>query len=166
MAVSTDINEFVIRVAADLNSRLERLNTEVAPVIAEAIATEMKRNTATGRAFGSDRYDDTYQGFNQGKKNAHAGYARRRQLAGVNVTPVTMRFKTNRIEGTQIATTAKGAEISFTDKKMGVIFGYHQKGINYRRVGFRQRSIFPQSSESIPHIVEMARRLVAEELAK
>jgi hypothetical protein len=163
---SADMNALMIHVASDLNNRLAELNTTVAPVLASQIADEMKRNTATGRAFGQDRYDDTYQGFNQGKRYPHSGYARKRQRAGVNVTPVTMRFKTNRIEGTQIATTAKGAEISFTDKKMGVIFGYHQAGINYKRVGFRQRSIFPRSAESIPHIIEVARRLVAEVLLK
>jgi len=147
--------QLAIQIAKDVNARLERLNLEVTPQIADALEREMKQNTARGTAFGSDRDDDTYT----------ERYKRKRERAGVPTAPVTLRFKSNRIENTRTETTGKGTIISFDDPKMGVIFKYHHDGIDYSKVGLRTRSIWPKSGDSVPpSIRDIAQRLIGEVL--
>lgn len=149
------MKSLAIQIAKDVNARLDRLNLEVTPFIAAALEREMKQNTARGTAFGADRYDDTYT----------EKYKRKRQRAGVPTAPVTLRFKTNRIENTRVETTGKGSVISFDDPKMGVVFKYHHDGIDYARVGLRTRSIWPKTDDSVPpSIRELAQRLIGEAL--
>lgn len=153
------------KIADDINAKLATLNETVTPVIAEAIAQQMRDNTSMGTSFGKDRYDAKYQGYDEGVKNRHAGYARKRERAGLPPAPVTLRYKTKSIESTFVETTGKGSTIKFTDPDKAVIFKYHHDGINYTKVGNRMRSIFPKTPESIPLAIrELAERLVGEAL--
>jgi hypothetical protein len=143
------------QITSDINARLERLNLEVTPQIANALERDMKQNTARGTAFGGDTYDATYT----------KEYQRKRDRAGVPTSPVTLRFKTKRIESTRVETTGAGSVISFDDPKMGVVFKYHHDGIDYARVGLRTRSIWPKTDDSVPIAIrELAQRLIGEVL--
>ena len=147
--------ELAIIMADQINANLERLNLEVSPKIADAIAAEMKQNTSRGTAFGSDTYDNEYTDL----------YKAKRERAGVSPSPVSLRFRSNRIENTRIETTGKGSVIKFDDQKMGVIFKYHHDGIDYSKVGWRTRSIFPKTGESVPQSIrDLASRLIGEVL--
>jgi len=147
--------ELAIIMADQINANLERLNLEVSPKIADAIAAEMKQNTSRGTAFGSDRYDNEYT----------ERYKAKRERAGVPTSPVTLRFRSNRIENTRTETTGNGSVIKFDDPQMGVIFKYHNDGINYSKVGNRTRSIFPKTGESVPQSIrDIASRLIGEVL--
>lgn len=156
MKVFTDPDQLRVYVAEKLHGRIQRLNTEVAPRVAEAIDTAMKQNTQSGKAFGNDRYDDTYTD----------SYKKVRRRNGLNESPVTMRFKNKSIENTRIETTAQqGSTIRFQDANKGKIFKYHHDGIQYTRAGLRMRSIFPKTDESIPaEIRQLTERLVSEVL--
>ena len=157
--------QLAIIIAKDVNERLAMLNERVTPVIAEEIAQMMKDNTSMGTSFGKDTYDATYQGYDDGVKNRHSGYARKRERAGVPPAPVTLRFKTKSIESTRVEPSASGSTIVFTEPTMGVIFKYHHDGIQYSKVGFKTRSIFPKTADSIPQsIKDMAERLIGEAL--
>lgn len=148
--------ELAIIIADQINANLERLNLEVSPKIAEAIAAEMKQNTSRGTAFGSDHYDNKYTDL----------YKAKRIRAGVPTSPVTLRFRSNRIEQTKpIVGTNEGSVIKFDSSEMGVIFKYHHDGIVYSKVGNRTRSIFPKTGESVPQSIrDLASRLVGEVL--
>ena len=160
------MQELLLKISIDLNEKLAMLNQTATPQIADKIAEQMKVNTATGKAFGNDRYDNTYQGAgvaSKSGKSQNSGYARKRELAGVPTSPVSMRFKSNRIENTRIETTGTGSTISFADGKAGEIFKYHHDGIDYRRVGNRMRSIFPKSDQSVPQeIRDFATKLIGD----
>jgi len=162
------MQELMLKIALDLNSKLAMLNQTVTPKIAAEIEDQMKQNSATGKAFGSDRYDNVYQGTGVKKPNGklqNTGYARKRELAGLSVSPVNLRFKTNRIENTKVDTNNTGSTISFVDSTAGQIFKYHHDGINYSRVGERVRSIFPKQDSSIPQTIrDLANRLILEAL--
>jgi hypothetical protein len=162
------MQELMIKIAIDLNSKLALLNQTVTPRIAAEIEDQMKQNSATGKAFGNDRYDNVYQGTGVKKpkgKLQNTGYARKRELAGLGTSPVNLRFKSNRIENTRVETTDTGSTISFADSKAGQIFKYHHDGINYSRVGERVRSIFPKQDSSIPQTIrDLANRLILETL--
>lgn len=143
----------MIRIANDLNDKLAQLNRIATPQIAAKIDDAMKQNTATGKAFGNDRYDDQYV----------ESYKKKRERAGLGTSPVTLRFKSNRIENTKIETTGTGSTISFTDGKAGEIFKYHHDGIDYKRVGNRTRSIFPKTDASVPaDIRDFARQIIGD----
>jgi hypothetical protein len=147
--------ELAIIMADQINANLERLNLEVTPKIADAIAAEMKQNTSRGTAFGSDRYDSKYTEL----------YKAKRKRAGVPTSPVTLRFRSNRIENTHTKPTDNGSVIKFDDPQMGVIFKYHNDGIVYSKVGNRTRSIFPKTGESVPQSIrDLASRLIGEVL--
>jgi hypothetical protein len=149
------MQDLMIKIAIDLNSKLALLNQTVTPRIAAEIEDQMKQNSATGKAFGNDRYDNQYV----------ESYKKVRTRAGVGTSPVTMRFKSNRIENTRVETTDTGSTISFADSKAGQIFKYHHDGINYSRVGERVRSIFPKQDASIPQTIrDLANRLILETL--
>jgi hypothetical protein len=149
------MQDLMIKIAIDLNSKLALLNQTVTPRIAAEIEDQMKQNSATGKAFGNDRYDNQYV----------ESYKKVRTRAGVGTSPVTMRFKSNRIENTRVETTDTGSTISFADNKAGQIFKYHHDGINYSRVGERVRSIFPKQDASIPQSIrDLANRLILETL--
>jgi hypothetical protein len=149
------MQDLMIKIALDLNSKLALLNQTVTPRIAAEIEDQMKQNSATGKAFGNDRYDDQYV----------ESYKKVRTRAGLGTSPVNLRFKSNRIENTRVETTATGSTISFTDSKAGQIFKYHHDGINYSRVGERVRSIFPKQDSSIPQTIrDLANRLILETL--
>jgi hypothetical protein len=99
------MDALMIRIANDLNDKLAQLNRIATPQIAAKIDDQMKQNTATGKAFGNDRYDNVYQGTGvplKKGKSQNSGYARKRELAGVPTSPVTLRFKSNRIENTKL----------------------------------------------------------------
>lgn len=143
----------MIKIAIDLNDKLATLNQIATPQIADKIDQQMKDNTATGKAFGNDRYDNQYV----------ESYKKVRSRAGVGTSPVTMRFKSKRIEQTNIETTGTGSTISFADDKAGVIFKYHHDGIDYKRVKERVRSIFPKSDQSVPQeIRDFATRIIGD----
>lgn len=143
----------MIKIAIDLNDKLATLNQIATPQIADKIAEQMKQNTATGRAFGNDRYNDQYVD----------SYKKVRSRAGVGTSPVTMRFKSKRIEQTRIETSGTGSTISFADGKAGEIFKYHHDGIDYKKVGTRVRSIFPKSDQSVPQeIRDFATKLIGD----
>jgi hypothetical protein len=149
------MQELMIKIAIDLNSKLALLNQTVTPRIAAEIEDQMKQNSATGKAFGNDRYDDQYV----------ESYKKVRTRAGLGSSPVNLRFKSNRIENTRVETTDTGSTISFADSKAGQIFKYHHDGINYSRVGERVRSIFPKQDSSIPQTIrDLANRLILETL--
>jgi len=149
------MQELMIKIAIDLNSKLALLNQTVTPRIAAEIEDQMKQNSATGKAFGNDRYDDQYV----------ESYKKVRTRAGLGTSPVNLRFKSKRIENTRVETTDTGSTISFTDSKAGQIFKYHHDGINYSRVGERVRSIFPKQDSSIPQTIRnLANRLILETL--
>lgn len=149
------MQDLMIKIAIDLNSKLALLNQTVTPRIAAEIEDQMKQNSATGKAFGNDRYDDQYV----------ESYKKVRTRAGLGTSPVNLRFKSNRIENTRVETTATGSTISFADSKAGQIFKYHHDGINYSRVGERVRSIFPKQDASIPQTIrDLANRLILETL--
>lgn len=123
----------------------------VAQAVAEDISKRSIDNTKAGRSFSDrDRYDNEYVPSVARKKGGKS--------------PVTLRNGSNRIENQVIVLGGNKATISFQDAKAGEIFRYHHEGIEYRRVGLRQRSIFPQSGESVPadviasmrkHIIEV-----------
>jgi hypothetical protein len=149
------MQELMIKIAIDLNSKLALLNQTVTPRIAAEIEDQMKQNSATGKAFGNDRYDDQYV----------ESYKKVRTRAGLGTSPVNLRFKSKRIENTRVETTDTGSTISFADSKAGQIFKYHHDGINYSRVGERVRSIFPKQDSSIPQTIrDLANRLILETL--
>jgi hypothetical protein len=149
------MQDLMIKIAIDLNSKLALLNQTVTPRIAAEIEDQMKQNSATGKAFGNDRYDDQYV----------ESYKKVRTRAGLGTSPVNLRFKSNRIENTRVETTDTGSTISFADSKAGQIFKYHHDGINYSRVGERMRSIFPKQDSSIPQTIrDLANRLILETL--
>jgi hypothetical protein len=149
------MQDLMIKIAIDLNSKLALLNQTVTPRIAAEIEDQMKQNSATGKAFGNDRYDDQYV----------ESYKKVRTRAGLGTSPVNLRFKSNRIENTRVETTDTGSTISFADSKAGQIFKYHHDGINYSRVGERVRSIFPKQDSSIPQTIrDLANRLILETL--
>ena len=166
MKMLVDIGADMAAIAQKVNDATATLNDTVAAEAAQVIDEQMKANSSQGRAFGSDRYDNEYQGYNVPLKrggSSHSGYARRRERKGLNTAPVTMRFTARRIEDTQVKKYAKYAEISFKSSEMGVIFGYHQAGISYPNVGLRTRSIFPVTAESVPaNVHELIRRRIAE----
>jgi hypothetical protein len=163
------MQELMIKIAMDLNSKLAMLNQKVTPRIASEIEDHMKQNSATGKAFGSDRYDNTYQGAGvplKSGKSQNSGYARTRELAGLPTSPVVLRFKANRIENTKVETTGSGSTISFVDSEAGQIFKYHHDGINYKNVGQRVRSVFPKQDSSVPQSIrDLANRLIMEVLS-
>jgi hypothetical protein len=147
------MDALMIRIANDLNDKLAQLNRIATPQIAAKIDDQMKQNTATGKAFGNDRYDDQYVD----------SYKKKRERAGLGTSPVTLRFKSNRIENTKIETTGTGSTISFADGKAGEIFKYHHDGIDYKRVGNRTRSIFPKTDASVPpDIRDFARQIIGD----
>jgi hypothetical protein len=149
------MQDLMIKIAIDLNSKLALLNQTVTPRIAAEIEDQMKQNSATGKAFGNDRYDDQYV----------ESYKKVRTRAGLGTSPVNLRFKSKRIENTRVETTDTGSTISFADSKAGQIFKYHHDGINYSRVGERVRSIFPKQDSSIPQTIrDLANRLILETL--
>lgn len=144
-----------IQIANGINVRLNKLNIDVTPAIAEAIEVEMKQNTSRGTAFGQDTYDNEYS----------ESYKKVRKRAGVPLSPVTLRFKTKSIDNTRVETTGKGSVISFTDPDKGVIFKYHHDGIKYSS-GIRTRSIFPKTGDSVPQSIrDLAQRVIGEALA-
>ena len=150
------MQELMLKISLDLNNKLALLNQTVTPRIAAEIEDQMKQNSATGRAFGNDRYDDQYV----------ESYKIKRARAGLGTSPVTMRFKSNRIENTKVETTGSGSTISFADSTAGQIFKYHHDGINYSKVGERVRSIFPKQDSSVPQeIRDLANRLILEVLS-
>lgn len=149
------MKEIFEKISSDLEQNLIKINTIVAPQVAAEIEQLMKQNSATGKAFGNDRYDDQYV----------ESYKKKRAKAGLGTSPVTMRFKSNRIENTRVETTDTGSTISFADSKAGQIFKYHHDGIDYKRVGNRMRSIFPKQDASVPQSVrDLANRLILETL--
>ncbi len=150
------MQELMLKISLDLNSKLALLNQTVTPRIAAEIEDQMKQNSATGRAFGNDRYDDQYV----------ESYKIKRAKAGLGTSPVNLRFKSNRIENTKVETTGSGSTISFADSTAGQIFKYHHDGINYSKVGERVRSIFPKQDSSVPQeIRDLANRLILEVLS-
>jgi hypothetical protein len=149
------MKEIFEKISSDLEQNLIKINTIVAPQVAAEIEQLMKQNSATGKAFGNDRYDDQYV----------ESYKIKRAKAGLGTAPVTMRFKSNRIENTRVETTDTGSTISFADSKAGQIFKYHHDGIDYKRAGNRMRSIFPKQDASVPQSVrDLANRLILETL--
>ena len=147
------MQELMIKIAIDLNDKLATLNQIATPQIADKIAEQMKQNSATGKAFGNDRYDDQYVD----------SYKKVRSRAGVGTSPVSMRFKSKRIENTRIETSGTGSTISFADGKAGEIFKYHHDGIDYKKIGTRVRSIFPKSDQSVPQeIRDFATKLIGD----
>jgi len=131
--------------------RVEKLNSIVAPVIAEEVRQRMLLNTETGRAFGNDPYNNLY----------NANYAKKK---GVARSPVTLRDKKKRIEKYIVTTGKRGATVELqSDREMGVIFGYHHTG---KARGGKVRSIFPKEVSSVPSDVrEMSQNLAWEVLS-
>lgn len=132
-------DSLAIQFTQSMEKRTQLIPAAATPT-AELIAARMKEQSLAGRAFGNDRYDDEYV----------ERYARRRRAKGLSTYPVEMRFTKKRIEKTRVEyTTGTGATIRFDDPDMAVVFRYHQEGITYPKAGFRQRSLFPASADSL-----------------
>jgi hypothetical protein len=127
-----------------MKERIATLAVKAGYPIAEDIAQRMKENTNAGRAFEGEGAIDLYD------KNYSPKYAQKRKNRGLQTEHVTLRTRNLRIERTTQPQTegANTAVIGFVDG--GRIFKYHQDGINYRKVGRRIRSIFPQTIASVP----------------
>ncbi len=138
-----------------IKPRMAKVNKEVAPGVASAIAEQMKRNSQAGTAFGNDEYESSY------KSDSHK--ARRRKI-GLQTQTVTMRMDSRRIEKTKVEKVGggkRGAIVAFEDPEAGVIFNYHHKGTTYGHT----RSLFPKSVNSIPDKIKAdAMKNVAEVL--
>jgi hypothetical protein len=124
------------QIAQDLANKLELVNGEPVRVFAQGISQRSQDNSKSGKAFGNDRYDNEYTpAYAKAKKNGR-------------ISPVTLRNGRNRIEKQRVEVTAKdGATIQFNE--LSNVFKFHNQGINYKKVGFRQRSIFPKLHESV-----------------
>jgi len=124
-----------------INRRMPTVNETVGTYTAEEIASRMKDNSQEGHGFANDEYFPTYE----------RKYARRRAKMGLQTEVVELRAKKKRIEYTQVSRPKQDTtKITFQDSEWGRIARYHHTGIQYSRVGFRQRSIFPQEVGSIP----------------
>ncbi len=142
---------------AIIKPRIDKVNEQVAPKIAEDIAQRMKQNTLSGTAFGNDPYESSYQS---------ASHRSKRRKQGLQVGTVDMRMGKRRIEQTKIEKVGggkQGAEVQFQDADAAIIFNYHHKGT---ATGNHMRSIFPKSAESIPKETKVnAMKLVKEVLS-
>ena len=143
-----------------MKERIATLAVKAGYPIAEEITQRMKENTKAGKGFdgtgASDLYDSKYT----------PKYARQRAKRGLQTEVVTLRTRNLRIERTTEPQTEglNTAVIGFVDG--GRIFKYHQDGINYRKVGRRIRSIFPQTIASVPvDIMERFKTLIVEVLS-
>lgn len=128
-----------IQFANIISPRIAQLNAKVAGEVGKEIKDEMLRNTSSGKGFGSDDYDNTYE-------KSHR-YARRKR--GLQVGTVDLRYKKGSLESVKVATTGKGANIDFAHG--GKILKYHHEGTAFRgKEKGKTRSIFPKEIASIP----------------
>jgi hypothetical protein len=127
-----------------MKERIATLAVKAGYPIAEDIAQRMKENTKAGKGFEGQGAVDLYDSKYTPK------YARQRQRKGLQTEVVTLRTRGLRIERTtQPQTEGENTAVIGFDSG-GKIFKYHQDGINYRKVGRRIRSIFPQTIASVP----------------
>jgi len=135
-------------VLSDLRGSLTPKNLDKAAAkTAEKMDEVKNRETQRGKSPAEGgRWDNRY----------NRDYARRQ---GKPRSPVTLRSaaRRNTIERTFIQTGAnKGgfAKLRFKDKRKGVIFGYHDRGIRYPKKGFTQRQIYPETDKQVPADVD------------
>jgi len=92
-------------------------------------------------------------------------YARKKK--GGRKGPVILRDGTRDIERTVITNQgARGKALEFLNKDKARIFQRHQDGINYRKVGFRRRKIYPENMEEAPQEAHDAARIKLDEIIK
>ena len=135
-----------------LKPRLAKMNTDVAPVVAEDIRTRALENTNNGRAFGNDPYKKTYA----------PQTVKERKRGGYQTSHVDFRRKEKRIERMRVKKPINdhtGAEIGWNDASNGKLFNLHHKGEGKQPI----RRIFPESPSSLPNDVhDNARNLIGE----
>lgn len=107
----------------------------IAVEAAEELSQEMKKNTADGKAFGNDPYDNVY---------SHV-YAVRQK--GGKLSPVTLRGSRTEIENTKISKNSTGAKIEFVNAESARIFKFHHDGTAR---GGKVRSVWPKRPKSVP----------------
>jgi hypothetical protein len=131
---------------------------QVAEEGARLISEESKSNTLSGRGFGDDRYDNTYEPVIRIRKDGSQSVYQR-------PAPVILRKGRRRIEN-QTVTVIGGdkAQIRFSDSEAGQIFRYHHQGIDYPKAGKKMRSIFPKKAENVPPNIKSAIHAKAHEV--
>lgn len=79
-------------------------------------------------------------------------YANRRK--GGRRSPVTLRDQREDIEDTRVTKGGKWSELRFENRRKGIIFGYHDDGINYPRKGFTKRQVYPETDKQVPESLD------------
>jgi hypothetical protein len=127
-------DSLAIQLQKSLAPRVAKLNTEIAPKIAEQIKDRALENTRNARGFGNDPYKETYS----------PNY----KPVPRNKTRVDLRRKQMRIEKMSITAinANTGAEIGWDDAEHRKLFYFHHHAKNPNFI----RSIFPRSPMSIP----------------
>lgn len=125
---------------------------------ARLISEQVKTNTLSGKGFGDDRYDNTYEPVIRKRKNGSESVYQR-------PAPVIMRKSRRRIENQTVTITGQGkAQIRFADSEAGQIFRYHHEGIQYRKAGLKMRSLFPKKADNIQPDIKSAIQAKAHEV--
>lgn len=128
----------------DIRARLNEEALEGAERrILEKMDTIKNRQTRQGKSPArGGRWDNTYS----------SEYARRRK--GGRRSPVTLRDRREDIEDTRVTKGSKWSELRFENRRKGVVFGYHNKGINYSRKGFTKRQVYPETDKQVPESLD------------
>jgi hypothetical protein len=127
-------DSLAIQLQKSLAPRVAKLNTEVAPKIAEQIKDRALENTRNARGFSNDPYKETYS----------PNY----KPVPRNKTRVDLRRKQKRIENMKIIAVGQrtGAVVGWSDREVELLFARHHHGVGNNPM----RSIFPRSPMSIP----------------
>jgi hypothetical protein len=120
---------------AILKPRLDDVQKRIGGKVAQLFSREMKKNVENSEGFGGDQFDSKYS----------QRYLKERIRKGHPKGKVILKAGNRRINQTQIQTTEKESNISFSDG--GWIFQMHHEGT---AKGGKTRSIWPKTPESIP----------------
>lgn len=128
----------------DIQRKLSEDNIDTAEKrILEKMDQIKNRETRQGKSPAKGgRWDNTY----------NRQYANRRK--GGRRSPVTLRDRREDIEDTRVQKTGKWSELRFQNRRKGVVFGYHDKGVNYSQKGFTKRQVYPDADNQVPESLD------------
>jgi hypothetical protein len=140
-----------VQLSKILERRFEKIIPDALDPTLLEIFKQMNVNTASGRSFGDQKYNNVYS-----KRHAKA-----RTNIGLLAGDVDLRFKQRGITQErkifdQVIEAKKAAAIGFANQDEGKIFYYHHTGM---AKGGKVRMIFPQEWRVIPQTIIEAMRL-------
>lgn len=127
-----------------ITARFERVIPDALDATLNDIFAQMNANSASGRAFNGQQYDNKYE-----KRQSNARKKRGLQTANVDLRFIKRGITQSR-KIDQAYSHVKSAEIGFRDAEEAIIFNYHHTGT---AKGGKIRKLFPELWQHVPQVI-------------